>query len=411
MKKQLLTPWVTLSMGAFLGLAGCSELQSDEVVEDDAATAQINGLSLLNGLNLYNGLSLSNGLTMHNGLSLYNGLSMTNGLSSTSGLMTSPMGRRAVNYLAKCALGSDQTLNKKDQSGRDRSYKGGIGLARNWYNGGTTVTEQKNVSACLMAHLNTAGVNVPIWLSSETPGIGWGRNSAFPIMEGTFFGNLMGPGGDGKVPAYFCEGSGFGNGIVPGRLGAKQANSAYRNPFGDGAKCDDHCVKHSSGDGYTSCYGYTNPVTVWRASSYNPVFDPNYRYTLTSSSSGLTLDVLGGSTANGAQIVQWYANNSNNQRWQIVLVATSQWKIVNINSGKVISNRSGTAVTQETYNSTLMNDRWVLDDHNGHFKLKNKATGLVLRSPSSGANAGMVTATYVGAADTDWDLAAVDSVD
>ena len=293
MKTNLPTSWVMLSIGALLGLSGCDEMQADEAVEEDSAITLSNGLSLLNGLNLFNGLALTNGLTMHNGLSLSNGLSLTNGLSSTSGLMTNPMGRRAVNYLAKCALGSDQTLNKKDQTGRDRTFKGGIGLARNWYTGGTTVTEQKNVSACLMAHLNTAGVNVPIWLSSETPGIGWGRNSSFPNMEGTFFGNLMGPGGDGKVPAYFCEGAGFGNGIVPGRLGAKQSNSAYRNPWGDGAKCDDHCTKHSSGDGYTECFGYTNPVTVWRAASYNPVFDPNYRYTFKSSSSGFTLDVLG----------------------------------------------------------------------------------------------------------------------
>ena len=67
-------------------------------------------------------------------------------------------------------------------------------------------------------------------------------------------------------------------------------------------------------------------------------------------------------------------------------------------------------MTQETYNGTN-SDKWVLDDHNGHFKLVNKATGLALKSPELGGQRGVVTGTYSGAANTDWDLAAIDSVD
>jgi hypothetical protein len=359
---------------------------------------------------MLNGLSMTNGLAMTNGLSMWNGLATTSGLSSTSGMMTTSMGRRTVKYLARCALGPGQTLTKRDQYGVNRTFGGGVGLAQGWLNGGTSATEQKNVSACLMAHLNTAGVQVPIWLASNTPGIGWGRSSSFPHMEGTFFGSVMATGGDGKVPAYFCEGAGFGNGIVPGRLGANLPSSAYRNPWGAGAKCDNHCTKHSSGDGYVECNGHTNPITVWRAASYNPVFDTGYRYTFTSTSSRLALDVLGWSTSPGAALIQWPSAGGANQRWQIVAVATSQWKIVNVHSGKVLSNRSGTTVTQETYNGGY-NDRWVIDDHNGHFKLINKATGLALKSPSSTQGAGVVTGTYAGASNTDWDIAAVESLD
>ena len=81
-----------------------------------------------------------------------------------------------------------------------------------------------------------------------------------------------------------------------------------------------------------------------------------------------------------------------------------------MNLGKALTVRSGNAVTQASY-SGAATDTWSIDDHNGHFKLINKATGLALKSPSSSLAAGIVVGSYSGAENTDWDIYAVDSLD
>jgi hypothetical protein len=94
-----------------------------------------------------------------------------------------------------------------------------------------------------MAHVNTAGVHIPIWLVSEAPQIGWGLDLVnYPKQEGTFFGNIietgnlqeMGMTGVTGPVAYYCEGAGFAAGTVQGRLGAGQsgANLPYKNQYG-----------------------------------------------------------------------------------------------------------------------------------------------------------------------------------
>ena len=142
---------VTLSLGAIVGLVGCSEMPSTGDTADEQAGEALSGV---NGLSVIQGLSV-NGLSA-NGLSV-NGLSV-NGLSSTNGLMTTGMGRRTVSYLVKCALGSGQSLVKADQTGTNYTYPGAFGLASDWYSGSPSTAEQEAVSACMMAHVNVAGV-------------------------------------------------------------------------------------------------------------------------------------------------------------------------------------------------------------------------------------------------------------
>ena len=63
------------------------------------------------------------------------GLRTSSGLSSNSGLMTSPMGRRAVKYIASCALGSGQSLTKADHTGKNHTFGGMMNLAPRWLDG------------------------------------------------------------------------------------------------------------------------------------------------------------------------------------------------------------------------------------------------------------------------------------
>jgi len=262
-----------------------------------------------------------------------------------------------------------------------------------------------------MARLNSAGMHVPLWMDAAPAAIGWGQNASYPVQEGAYFGNVMRANSDGTLHAWYCEGRDYTKGIVPGRLGADSTSNIYQNPWGAGAYCDDHCTKYGT-DGYTSCNGVSNPITVWRQASYNPVFDNNYIYELVNVNSQLALDVTGSRTAENTLIDQYTYRGSANQQFQIIQVASSQWKIIDTHSGKALTNREGGSgyVTLNSY-SGADTDNWSIDDHNGHFIIKNKASGAYLQVPSAAMSANLVVTTkYCGAPDTDWDLLAVNSL-
>jgi hypothetical protein len=216
---------------------------------------------------------------------------------------------------------------------------------------------------------------------------------------------------DGTVHAWYCNGRDYTKGLVPGRLGADATSNLYQNPWGKDALCDAHCTAHGT-DGYTSCNGVSNPLTVWRQASYNPVFDNSYLYQLTNVNSGLVLDITGGHTSDNTPVNQYVPQGSSNQHFQIFQVADSQWKIVDTHSGKTITDRTGpSAVTTINSYSGASTDNWAIDDHNGHFIIRNKATNAYLQAQSTARSTTIgVTTNYTGGPDTDWDLLAVDSL-
>jgi hypothetical protein len=383
--------------------------------DGDPSGGSADNLVAVNGLSLINGLSLTNGLGSGNGLSMLNGLSSTTGLSSNSGLMTTTLGRITVSYLVRCALPMGHSITKKDQNGTSYAFAGLIGVAPNWENNACDTACQESVSACMMAHLNVAGVHVPIWLDSPISAVGFGSSSSYPNEEGTFFGNLF-ITSNGKVPAYYCEGSGFARGIVPGRLGANtSAAGIFTNPFGSGALCSAHCSAasgSSKGQGYSSCNGYTRPITVWRAASYRPVFDPVYAYRFIDSQSGLAMDVTGASSSDGVNLIEYVPSTTKpNQQFRIVLTAASTWKLTAVHSGKAVTGTGSSdhsSVQQDGYSGST-SQQWVIDDHNGHFKLVNKSSSDALETPpgNKSSGTGLDTSTYTGASNQDWDLFAV----
>jgi Ricin-type beta-trefoil lectin domain-like len=146
---------------------------------------------------------------------------------------------------------------------------------------------------------------------------------------------------------------------------------------------------------------------VWRASSYNPVFDNAYKYKLMSSSANLRMGVASGAS-DGAPVQQVSDTGGALQQFYITQVTTSQWKIINVSTGKAVTNRSGSTVSLNAYNGNST-DNWAIDDHNGHFKIVNKSTGLALQSPGSSNGAWLNTSTYTGASSQDWDVYAMDA--
>jgi hypothetical protein len=247
---------------------GCSEAEDNRQPPDTSSDALT-----MNGLAVVNGLSVVNGLTS-NGLSVVNGLSTTNGLSSTAGLMTTAQGRKTAEYLVRCALPSGDSVTKQDQNGVSYTFDGQIGLAPGWKTGVCDTTCQQAISACMLAHVNTSGVHIPLWLVSPSAAIGWGTNPQYPNREGTFFGNIFSPNSQSRVvDAFYCNGPGFSTDTVPGRLGASQMGAPYRDPYmlDAGAGNCSPCASARS-DGPSSCAAdnvtFRTPVTVWRGQTF-----------------------------------------------------------------------------------------------------------------------------------------------
>jgi hypothetical protein len=256
-----------------------------------------------------------------------------------------------------------------------------------------------------MAHLNTAGVHVPIWLDSSASAIGWGKSSSYPFQEGTFWGNILITGnmnhGATQAPVgYYCDGDGFAqgsSGVVAGRIGAGQGSVPYSNPYGNGALCKNNCTGEwpngmydSQGhlinpDGYKACTGFNTMITVWRNNTYTPTFDSGYVYELQPkpANGGETLDVYNGQTSNGTPVQQYSNWNGDPQKFRI-LQSGSNWKIaMKTNSNKCVDLAGGTGNgTQLVINDCngSAGQAWSItpDVQTGAFTLKNASAGRCL---------------------------------
>jgi Ricin-type beta-trefoil lectin domain-like len=360
----LKTGWVASSLALAMALGGCQPGADESPAgqtEDSLATT--NGLSMLNGLSMTNGLS-GNGLSGNglsgNGLS-GNGLLMNplkTGILTTGSMMNTTDGRSTMGYIVRCALASSKTITAKDSTGKSYSFPGAIGVAPEWETGTCGTTCQERMTACLLAHVNTSGVHIPIWLDSESA-IGWGQNTSYPFQEGSFFGNVF----VNPPKGYFCNGKDFSSGTVPGRLGAGQSNAPYYDPFGTPGPCAASCTASSAktngvADGFTSCYGYTHVVTVWRN------FDVNTQYMICNRQLGKCLEVAGSSTAAGAAVQHRTYSGGANQKWTITQISAGKYKLLNVASGKALdlsggSLADGTALVQQSY-SGAASQLWAL---------------------------------------------------
>jgi hypothetical protein len=324
---------------------------------------------MTNGLS-GNGLS-GNGLS-GNGLS-GNGLLMNplkTGILTSGTMMNSTGGRTTMGYIVRCALASGRTITAKDSNNVSYSFTGAIGVAPEWELGTCGATCQERMTACLLAHVNTSGAHIPIWLDGEGA-IGWGQNSGFPYQEGSFFGNVF----VNPPKGYFCNGKDFSSGTVPGRLGVGQSNAPYTDPYGTPGPCANSCTASSAttngvADGFSACNGYTHVVTVWRN------FDVNTQYKICNKSNGLCLTVSGTSTSDNAAIIQSAYASSTSQKWTITQVNPGQYKIINVNSGKALDitgarTADGTAAIQYGYNGRG-NQLWSftsLADQAGNYRI------------------------------------------
>jgi hypothetical protein len=263
-RQRLAVPLTFVSLA--LGLVGCADMNgSDDIEETHSMLATTNGLGTINGL------SSTNGLGTINGLGTANGLGTINGLSSTNGLMTTDPGRTTVAYLVRCALPATVSIVKKDQNGTSYTFTGEAGLAPQWQNGACDGDCQETISACMLAHINTAGVHIPLWMVAQNPSVGWTLSPQYPNQEGSFFGNIFTMGSHGgspaKVQAFYCDGVAYNKDVVPGRIGANQVGAPYTDPFTKTGYCTDGCTAADTpyaSSGFKACNGWNHVITIWR---------------------------------------------------------------------------------------------------------------------------------------------------
>lgn len=249
------TRWTAVPLALAL-LAGCAE------IGDDAGGVEAAAITGENGLKVINGLKVSNGLEAGSGLNLANGLGTVNGLSSTSGLMTTADGRTTVSYLVRCALPANRSITKADQNGIKYTFTGSLGLAPEWETGTCGTSCKGWVSACMLSLVNTTGTHYPVWMVGNHTALGFGTDAAYPLQEGSFFGNIF----TSPPQAYYCGGRDLGTRPIPGRIGSTQTAPPYSNIYGTGGRCVPTCTPADipyQNDGSKACSGFNQVISVW----------------------------------------------------------------------------------------------------------------------------------------------------
>jgi hypothetical protein len=253
--------------------------------------------------------------------------------------MSTDGGRSLLEYIIKCALPEGRSLVKQDQYGNSYTFQGRLGLAPAWENNACDGPCKRWVSACMLAHVNTAGVHIPINIVGQNAALGWGQDPDYPNQEGTFFGNLFALNNIGIVDAYYCNGPGFDKNVVEGRIGANQAGAPYRNLFASGYCHINGCVPSDAKtnnvpDGYKACGMGEGPMSAWNETI--TVWRQNRSY----NASG---QVVSGQTADGRTIRYDFESGVNG--W-----TSLNTQLVLSSSNQTVA-QSGSKFLKATYNS------------------------------------------------------------
>jgi arabinan endo-1,5-alpha-L-arabinosidase len=114
----------------------------------------------------------------------------------------------------------------------------------------------------------------------------------------------------------------------------------------------------------------------------------NGTYKLKHRITGRYLDNLG-STADGAQVVQWDGSASNNQRWVITYAGSGYYKLKSVSTGKYLDNVGATAdgsPVAQWASSPNYNQQWAISAAGPYYKLTNRSNGKCIDSGGLTAN-------------------------
>jgi hypothetical protein len=212
--------------------------------------------------------------------------------------------------------------------------------------------------------------------------------------------------------------------VVAGRVGANQANSPFRNPFGAGTLCQNASgsVGQFSAGTTGSCGSMTNPpaagcpdgysqlttggvpwnngITVWRNNKYSPVFDSAYIYRISPYTTNMSqsFEVMNGSTVVGTAVQQWASWDGIPQKftlvadgsaWRIAMTADLTKCIDLAGSGSSPGNGTKLQLNNCQPGDTSQMFTITPDAPTGAFFLKNVQSGRCLDEPGSNTASGV----------------------
>jgi hypothetical protein len=141
----------------------------------------------------------------------------------------------------------------------------------------------------------------------------------------------------------------------------------------------------------------------------------NAFYKILNKNSGKAVDVSGGSTSAGANVIQWNDTGAQNQHWRWVPVGDGSYEIVNQTSGQLLdvtsgSTADGATVVQQPDNNGASQHWTLVATGNGYYKIKNVNSGKLLAVSGSSTTAGaqLVQTTDTNAASQLWQAVNVD---
>ena len=138
---------------------------------------------------------------------------------------------------------------------------------------------------------------------------------------------------------------------------------------------------------------------------------PDGRYLLVNRRSNKVIDVSGGSTANGAPLVQWSYNGADSQKWDLASLGSGQYSFTGVASGDVIDVSGGSTADRARLiiwpYSGANNQRWtVTPAGDGYYKLlavhSGKAADVASGSTADGAN--IIQWPYNASENQQWSL-------
>lgn len=290
-------------------------------------------------------------------------------------------------------------------------FNGEVGLAPEWETGSCNTQCQEYVSACMMAHVNTAGLHIPLWLTAAQPNVGWGQSPDYPLQESSFFGNIF----VNPPQAYYCDGDGFSTtqgSVAAGRINASEtSNPIYRNPFGDKVLCKNTfgaaayvAPGSSSADGYTQLNyqrPWTNVVTVWRQRTWVAKFSPTTKYTfyaLNTRANAQLVDVTYGNMYPGTRLQQWDSSANLTSSQFNVLANGANWAIApardNTKCLDAGDGYDGAVVTIQTCNGSS-SQQWTVNTNGGYGTayFQNIGSGRCLTAAGTGQGAAIAVNT------------------
>ncbi|MCU4677395.1 RICIN domain-containing protein [Catenovulum sp. 2E275] len=131
----------------------------------------------------------------------------------------------------------------------------------------------------------------------------------------------------------------------------------------------------------TNNSGLNQIICGWGEIQCEVSIDGSYR--IVNRNSAKDLDVDGGATNDGANVLQWTWNSGSNQQWELIATGDGYYKVKNVNSGKLLdvnggSTSDGANILQWPDNGGY-NQHWQLEDMgNGYHQLINRASGKAL---------------------------------